>query len=752
VATNPLDRIEQFARKKKTAARNRENRRAQDNDQVEARVFQFEKSSAPNGRMFTGAGDDGVVQPYMPTGTLQTPNGQAMVHEGEQIKSNGNGTVDVIPYQEGNQQELAQQDYSQGGAQDVMFGFRSGGRGIRTGYAEGGENIAVGETANPLDVLGTDIPNATDTTTSPNIMLGDGINTSLTQPSPNVQVNQDIADPMDMATPTANATEAQTPTYDPSKFLETTAKGKNPYVSDVLTKAVGDVEDVNRQNLMYGAQKMGSNPNLTTGAQNAMQAQMASDASASRADALTKAAGVQSQQMYGANKDLMAENARQDALAKQNSELADNYYQKAKDLYTRMKVAGFGDDEIFENAEYKDLMGQFYKLRDIEGTETTKPFEDSMATTQSEFGLIDNKAQFEDNAIAIMESLRGRDVKLNDDGSLPDEILSDDTLLQNAANYLGLWDPYTTQFKLDENGHKVRGSDGNYLEEQVLNPKVADWIKSTYGVKTKSDTTIAADYIWDEFVADNPELTDNPEIRGMVDDWVKGNTGAGGFTVDEDGNVTLPENFQLPWDDPYKKYGEFETVDGGEVVFADDGTKSVVVDGKTVPYDSTIGDSEYSYQKFDEAWDKVLDSEKDLYLDTEGNFDMDKLDALMKYGSVDTFPADGSFSDFTKYFDTGDVWQNDILAGNGNIGNTTPEGVDEGVPDGEGRHFWYQDKDGDWQNYSADSPAFRKIWLTASTDAGRALDSDEFGDWFESKDNPSLDKDGNIIEPAFGKN
>ena len=116
----------------------------------------------------TGAGPDGVVQPHYPTGVLNTQNGPAMIHEGEQIVDNGNGSVDVIPYQQGNQASLMMGDFSPGGYQEVENGYRGGACGVKMGMRGGGRvmlGYANGDTDIAVDPLATTTPPA-DTTTA----------------------------------------------------------------------------------------------------------------------------------------------------------------------------------------------------------------------------------------------------------------------------------------------------------------------------------------------------------------------------------------------------------------------------------------------------------------------------------------------------------------------------------------------------------------------------------------------------------
>jgi hypothetical protein len=65
----------------------------------------------------TGAGEDGVVQPNRPTDLYQTSAGPRMVHEGEGIIHNKDGTITVVP-----QSHLSQMEKQYG-----IPGYQTGG-------------------------------------------------------------------------------------------------------------------------------------------------------------------------------------------------------------------------------------------------------------------------------------------------------------------------------------------------------------------------------------------------------------------------------------------------------------------------------------------------------------------------------------------------------------------------------------------------------------------------------------------------
>lgn len=76
----------------------------------------------PLGAQFTGYGEDGKLQPEKPTGMFQSQEGPVMTHEGEAQITYPDGTVEVIPANQLNQNELAKIENKTG-----MRGAQAGG-------------------------------------------------------------------------------------------------------------------------------------------------------------------------------------------------------------------------------------------------------------------------------------------------------------------------------------------------------------------------------------------------------------------------------------------------------------------------------------------------------------------------------------------------------------------------------------------------------------------------------------------------
>lgn len=753
MATDPLERIGAF-RKQQKAKEQRRKEMMGDNSSMSVSVI------------MTGAGQDGIVQPHLPTGTLSTVNGPAMVHEGETIRSNGNGSVDVIPYSPGDQQSLMNIDASPGGALETMgyqggvngvkTGYRGGGRMVSVGYANGGNDIMLG---GAMDVMpSSDVAPAPASTTDPLALL-DPVQSQPTSPfgpsgpgTTSFTPATNTADTISTAPSTTSqpTTVAPIGDYDPSQYLEQIATGQNPYIQGTVDRALGTTEDINRENIMMGAQQMAVNPNITGGAQNAMTTQLMSNAAAARSQAMTDAAADTNQMMYEANLKLLDEGYRQDALAKENYNLAQGALDRAREIQNQMLQSGYTNADVANSAEFKYQMDEFNRLtgKTPEFSDPLAGFDDftqSFLTTGEQIGLQQNKAQFEDNAISLMQ-----DMIENTGGQATwQDAVQNEDILRNAAAYLGDYDPYIEG--LDPQAGELVDTDGDGIPDKTVKRSVVNWIEQTYGVKDRSDTQIAADYMMNEFVNDDPALSSNPNIEADLKDILQSAVSSGNVSV-VDGQVQFSDTFSFPWDDVSgKKYGSYTTPYGDQITYDEQGNPSI---GGVAFDEYQMKDSEgnvidgVNYQDFLNSWGDLSIIEQNKYLDNKGEIDPDKINALVKYNPTSShwYDAEGNavvtsknVNDYITYVDSDGVYDSEFVdrsgKGLGDVGYV-PQGAtladDYGAIEGEG-FFNYLGEDGTWHNMATNSKEFRDLWYQASLEYGEPVDSDRLAEWAEGK-------------------
>lgn len=618
-------------------------------------MISIQKTTINAQPIHTGAGPDNIVQPFMPTGMLQTPNGPAMIHEGETITPNIDGTVNVIPYQPGNQQQLATMDFSPGGAQETLMGMRYGGDKISTGYRGGAGCVKTGY-ANG----GMGIPTEPqDTTMSPMI-----------QPT---RIEQPAAQGMQVAAvkkePTTGLMKAQVKTPDPVGTVSPiTTKEYKPVVGGeegvsvdgmvgtggITQVQVGDKADKQQVDATKKTGITQPITGLTGGA--AVQKTVVPDVKTPIVDPSDIKGGLigTAQSL----KDKYGYDPLQTTvdLAKGESEIYDRIREQAiNDLNARNRyLMMFGQQRIAgspqltsgaQNLAQAEMMSQAQgaqseMLASLGQSEAQQMIAANNALLQEQHYQDQLGKQLGDEGYS---KAWDRFSQLKEAGYDMATISADPLLSQYMADYLGSGDPnmiaqefntmndtYTganfSQFGTNASNIIKEAVDTDVPLNEIMNnskllnytahhlglgntfgaltdadkQKVSDWISDKYEFGSKTDADFFVDYAIENLVPD--ELKGNTQVASDLKSVFQEALSKGMVKQKDDGTFEVVEDNFYPWYDPEKSFGVYTDFDGN-FLKTDDQGNALTEDGQIFSTATvTFGNNSYN-----DEWAKAND-------------------------------------------------------------------------------------------------------------------------------------------------
>lgn len=672
---------------------------------------------------YTGLGENGIAEPEKAIGMLSTQDGPRMVHEDEMVSQDDNGMIHVTPspltLAKSESDQMMMMDYEDNGSVD---GYKCGGKvkGYQYGTPSQGVMAAPPQEKPTIPAPQTQHQMMSPTPTSNRFASkenkdayinwqsnsgykanqqkqqayeekmkgtsgagvatgGTGVSIPKTQ---DVSVGQKVAG----VTPTTTgkvelpSTSTATTDFDPNKALEKIATGEHDIFKQQQDKLSSDLSAQARENMMFNLQGMAGQKGLTSGATTNLKAQMASDANAQRAQAMSQLGSAQQAQMLGATQSLLGADQWQQQFDlgkeqwKQEFELKKEQLDKADEIQDKIasdanynNLSNYVSGLLKADKSMEDIMGnaEVQKfLQDYMGDSYTPEGAQALINDLMAFHLTDNSEIYKQKGQIAMDEYYNQ----KGSGATLEGLLADTDIENDVAKSLGFYD------------YNSLSDDDKAQVDQT--------ISDYWGVIATTGAEKWIDYLKNDLYS-GEDFWDTPgieqDLKKLYQDAQKA------IKYDDAGNIVgMDESYEFPFDDPDKMYGEYYDITGDDILYGDDGQAQIKVGDEyyntdEIYYDTegnkytldgadfSIDNGRISHEDIMKSWYNMSNSERDKYLNEDGSIDNKKFikeqvlnggfadDQFVKDGYVTT--DSGKITEWNNYMSETDGKYNDIFNG-----------------------------------------------------------------------------------------